>query len=160
MPDFDDLNTALAALRIQMDKAETASEAINRLGAAADAIKEHTVDVESRLQSCEKGIVAVEQALRDFQASVTAVSAQTSEKWKTAMSDVLDSYGKTHVSTVESEVKKVGIDFCASVEGLRSEWLQRERSLRIARTWNVILIVVSLILLLALVVSSGVLDHL
>ena len=160
MPDFDELNKALAALRSQMDKAGTATEAINRLGAAADTMQKSTVAVESRLQACEKGIAAVEQAVRDCQATVTALSSQTTEQWQTATSDVLDRYGKTHVTAVASEVKKAGKDFSASVEGLRSEWQQRERSLRRARKWNVILIVVSLLLLIGLLFASGVLAKL
>jgi hypothetical protein len=156
MPEFDELNKALAALRSQMDKATTATEAINRLGAAADAMQKHAIAVESRLRGCEQGIATVEQAIRDCQGAVTALSSQTTEQWQVATSEVLERCGKAHVSAVATEVKRAGKDFIKSVEELRTEWQQRERALRRARKWNAILIIVAILLLVGLGITSGV----
>ena len=77
------------------------------------------------------------------------------QQWKTATFGILDRYGKAHLTALTSEVEKAGKYFNASVNGLRLEWQQREKSLQRARTWNVILIVVSLLLLLSLLLLIG-----
>jgi len=160
MTEFNDLNKALAALKSQMDKATTATEVVNRLGAAAAAMEKHATAVETRLGICEQGIAAIEKSINDFQQVVRDLAAHTNQQWQDATQQVLENSGQSYVATVSLGLQKAGTDFSDNVKALRKEWMQRELTLKRAKRWNWIIGTIAILLLLALATTTGLLPAL
>jgi uncharacterized coiled-coil protein SlyX len=160
MSQFDDLNEALAALKTEMRTATTATQAVSRLGEAADAMGHHATTVEARLKACEDRIAAVDQSIAGVNQSIEALGQKTVSQWKEAITAVLAGSGSEYVDAVTSQVKEAGEGFSASIAALRAEWSQREQALKRAKKWIWILssILALLVLGIAGVIASGILS--
>jgi chromosome segregation ATPase len=126
MPQFDDLNEALAALKVEMRKATTATQAVTRLGEAADAVGQHVSSVETRLHACEISIAAVDDSILGVNQSIEKLGKQSVQQWKEATTDVLADSGSNYLDAFAIQVKKSGAEFSESVASLNVEWAKRE----------------------------------
>ena len=135
MTQFDDLNEALTALKSEIKSATTVTQAVSRLGAAADAMGQHAESVETQLQACEQRIKAVDESIAGLSKTIETIGEKTVGQWKEAVTTVLAGAGAEYVDAVTSQVKEAGEGFSESVVALRAEWTQREASLKRARKW-------------------------
>lgn len=160
MSQFDDLNEALAALKSEMRTATTATQAVSRLGEAADAMGQHATAVEARLKACEGRIATIDQSIAGVNQSIEGLSTRTVNQWKEAVAAVLAGSGGEYVDAVASQVKEAGEGFSESIAALRGEWAQRELALKRAKKWIWILSSVLAVLLvgIAAVIASGILS--
>ena len=159
MSQFDDLNEALAALKAEMKTATTATQAVSRLGEAADAMGQHASVVEARLKACEGQIAAIDQSIAGVNQSIENLSTRTLNQWKEAVTAVLAGSGGEYVDAVASQVKEAGEGFSESIAALRGEWAQREQALKRAKKWIWILssILAFVVLGIAAVIGFGLL---
>lgn len=154
MSQFDDLNDALAALKEEMKKATTATQAVASLGKAAEAMTRHATTVEARLQACEERMAAIDKSLVKVGQAIQIQSEKTIQQWKEAVAAVLAKTGSQYVDAVTSQVRQAGEGFSESIADFRDEWTRREEALKRAHNWIKTLSIVLMLILLGIVSAA------